>query len=163
MYGAILATPKPVAMTPHLDGQSARVRTEYGLPLPRRDSYSSVIKKSHIRRLNSSQPAQFQHFPYSCCILRSESKLDLFFSTTYRLFVRALCHFLRPTLFVFIILWTLLAKTPRGGDSTPIKSFKGLADGFTGPRQAATSEARWPRSRRSGRQCTPARTTSAAG
>ena len=75
-----------------------------------RRSYYSVTKAPQIRPTRQAQLAHFQRIPKSCLIRAIPNKRALLLSTTYRLFLRALCRFPHLQSFVFNLLWTLLRK-----------------------------------------------------
>jgi hypothetical protein len=100
--------------------------------------------------------------PNSCSICACLAKQLSLLSTTYSLFLRALCHFSHLQSFVFNLLWTLLRKIPGVGGMGSQKT-RSVQRQVNARRLAASPRAPWPHSRRSVRQCTPTETRSTAG
>jgi hypothetical protein len=120
------ATPPPLSFRPEWADASSHPRSREGVgPRSEKSLFdstsaasgppindcSSVTKMPQIRSIRRRQLAHFQHVPNSCLIRAISSKRALLLSTTYSLFLYALCHFSHLQSFVFNLLWTLLRKT----------------------------------------------------
>src|ERR1700675_1061138 len=121
-----------------------------------------LLKRRNFVQIQRSQRAHFQRLPNSLSVCAFCRNRPLVLSTTYSLFLHALCHFSYLQSFVFNLLWTLLAKIPGGRGYGLSKKRARYKRKFNGRRLAASPRAPWHHSRRSVRQCTPAETRSTA-